>query len=85
MNRRIIAVLFVLSGAAGLVYQVVWSRSLTLLFGSTTLAVSTVVTAFMAGLALGSWLFGRLADRRQKTLRLYALLELGIAATALLF
>ncbi len=85
MNRKIIALLFVLSGAASLIYQVVWTRSLTLLFGSTTLAVSTVLTAFMAGLALGSWLFGRFADRRRKALPLYALLEIGIAATALLF
>ena len=85
LNRKIIALLFILSGAAGLIYQVVWTRSLTLLFGSTTLAVSTVLTAFMAGLALGSWLFGRFADRRRKALPLYATLEIGIAATALLF
>lgn len=85
MNRKIIALLFILSGAAGLIYQVVWTRSLTLLFGSTTLAVSTVLTAFMAGLALGSWFFGRRADRVRKALPLYAALEVGIAATALLF
>ncbi|MFH1680629.1 MAG: fused MFS/spermidine synthase [Candidatus Eisenbacteria bacterium] len=85
MNRSVIALLFVLSGAAGLIYQVVWSRSLTLLFGSTTLAVSTVITAFMAGLAAGSFLFGRVADRARKALPLYAALEIGIAATALLF
>lgn len=85
MNRKIIALLFILSGAAGLIYQVVWTRSLTLLFGSTTLAVSTVLTAFMAGLALGSWFFGRIADRVKKALPVYALLEVGIAVTALLF
>ncbi|MBN1825676.1 MAG: fused MFS/spermidine synthase [Candidatus Eisenbacteria bacterium] len=85
MNRRIIAVLFFLSGAAGLIYQVVWTRSLTLLFGSTTLAASTVLTSFMAGLALGSFLFGRFADTRRRALPVYALLEVGIAVTALLF
>jgi len=85
MKRSVVGTLFVLSGAAGLLYQVVWSRSLTLLFGSTTLAVSTVITAFMAGLAAGSFLFGRVADRGRKALLLYAALEVGIAATALLF
>ena len=85
MNRRVIAVLFFLSGAAGLIYQVVWTRSLTLLFGSTTLAASTVLTSFMAGLALGSYLFGRIADSRRRALPTYAILEVAIAATALLF
>ncbi len=85
MSRKIIGILFLLSGAAGLIYQVVWSRSLTLLFGSTTLAVSTVITAFMAGLGLGSWLFGRYADRVKKALPLYAALEIGIAVLAILF
>ncbi len=85
LNRLIVAILFTLSGAAGLIYQVVWSRSLTLLFGSTTLAVSTVVTAFMAGLGLGSWLFGKRADRMRKALPLYAWLEVGIAVFAIMF
>ncbi len=85
MIRLIISFLFLISGAAGLIYQVVWSRSLTLIFGSTTLAVSTVITAFMAGLGLGSWIFGRYSDRLKKALPLYALLEVGIALAALLF
>lgn len=85
MNRFIISILFLISGAAGLIYQVVWSRSLTLIFGSTTLAVSTVITAFMAGLGLGSWIFGRYSDRLKKALPLYAALEVGIAVAALLF
>ncbi len=57
-------VFFFLSGVCGLVYQIVWTRMLSLLFGHTTFAVSTVITAFMGGLALGSWYFGRLADSR---------------------
>ncbi|MFH1279134.1 MAG: fused MFS/spermidine synthase [Candidatus Eisenbacteria bacterium] len=85
MKRAVLALLFFLSGAAGLIYQVVWGRYLTLLFGSTTLAVSTVVTSFMAGLGLGSYLFGRYVDRTGRPLRLYAVLEVGIAAAALLF
>ena len=85
MDRRLLAILFLLSGAAGLIYQIVWSRHLTLIFGSTTLAVSAVITSFMAGLGLGSYLFARLADRVSKALRLYAVLEVGIALFALLF
>jgi spermidine synthase len=76
-----IAILFVcffLSGAAALVYEVVWMRMLTQIFGSTAYAVATVLTAFMAGLALGSYVFGRLASRDKNLLRLYGILELGI-------
>jgi len=77
--------LFFLSGAAALVYQVVWVRSLTLVFGGSHLAVTAVLTIFMAGLALGGWLLGRVVDRVPRPLRLYGLLELGIAASALGF
>lgn len=77
--------LFFLSGACTLVYQVIWVRMLVLVFGMSVFAVSTVLTAFMAGLALGSFYFGRLADRIENGLRLYALLELGIGAFALAF
>jgi len=56
---------------------------LTYYFGATQYAVSTVLAAFMGGLALGSFLFGRWVDRRRNPLRLYACLEIGIAASAL--
>jgi spermidine synthase len=81
----LIYLLFFLSGAAALVYQVVWVRSLTLVFGGSHLAVTAVLAIFMAGLALGSYVVGRRVDRVEKPLRLYALLELGIAPAALLF
>src|SRR5689334_22054661 len=71
-------VCFFLSGAAALVYEVVWMRMLTQIFGSTAYAVATVLAAFMAGLALGSYVFGRLSERKKNLLRLYGLLELGI-------
>jgi spermidine synthase len=76
--------LFVASGAAGLVYQVVWSRELVLVFGNTTQAVATIVTAFMAGLGFGSLAGGRLADTSARPLRLYGLVELAVAAMAIL-
>ena len=88
MNRRIpplVWLLFFVSGACTLVYQVVWVRMLVLVFGTSIFAVSTVLTAFMAGLALGAFGFGRLADRRMDPLRLYAGLEVGIGLFALAF
>ena len=52
-------------------------------FGSTAIAVGTVLAAFMTGMAIGSWFIGRIADRSQNCLRLYAWLEIGIALAAL--
>lgn len=76
--------LFLLSGAAALIYQVVWVRSLALVFGGTHLAVTTVLAVFMAGLALGSWLIGKRVDTQRRPLRVYGVLEIGIALSALL-
>ena len=45
--------IFILSGAAGLMYEVVWSRQLVLVFGNTTQAVSTILTGFFGGMAIG--------------------------------
>ncbi len=74
---------FFLSGASGLVFEAVWTRELTLVFGSTALAMSTVLSVFMGGLALGSWLAGRWADRIADRLRAYALAEAGVGLYAL--
>ncbi|HEV3504441.1 MAG TPA: fused MFS/spermidine synthase, partial [Actinomycetes bacterium] len=68
----------------GLTYQVVWSRELVLVFGNTTQAVATIVTAFMAGLGFGSLVGGRLADTSLRPLRLYGMIELAVAAMATL-
>jgi len=81
----VILILFFLSGASGLIYEVVWQRMLNLVFGNTTFATTTVIASFMGGLALGSFCFGRLADRYKKPLRLYAYLEIGIGVFAILF
>ena len=84
IRRGLILALFVGSGAAGLIYQVVWSRELVLVFGNTTQAVSTIVTAFMAGLGFGSLAGARWAGRSARPLRLYGALELGVAIFAVL-
>jgi spermidine synthase len=83
MRLAIVAVFF-FSGAAGLIYEIVWTRSLSLIFGVTTYAVATVLATFMGGLALGSYLFGSWADReRRSPLFAYALLEAGVGIYAL--
>src|ERR1700682_3580494 len=76
--------LFFVSGAAGLVYEVVWSRLFKEIFGVSAHAIAVVLATYLCGLALGSRALGRAADRRENPLRLYGLLELGIAAAALL-
>lgn len=80
----IIGICFVLSGATGLIYEVLWARMLGLVFGATTFAISTVLAAFMGGLALGSALSGKFGKRLRSPLRAYGLLEIGIAIYALL-
>ena len=79
-----ILLLFYVSGALALVYQVVWSRLMMHVFGSTALAVGTVLSAFMCGMAIGAWLFGKIADKSPNCFRLYAWLEIGIALAALI-
>ena len=69
---------FFLSGMTGLIYEVIWLRVLATAFGSTTLATSVVLTAFMGGLALGSLIGGRKADLTARPFRLYGALEVGI-------
>jgi spermidine synthase len=82
---RLIYAIFFLSGASALIYEVVWVRYLSLIFGGTHLAVTTVLAVFMGGLALGSYWIGRKVDNSGNLLRLYGFLELGIAASALVF
>ena len=89
MNRlparvfAVVSVLFVASGMSGLVFEVLWVRYLTLVVGHTTFAVSLVVSSFLAGLVLGSLWIGRVADRLQRPLLVYGLLEGATAVLAL--
>jgi spermidine synthase len=71
--------IFFLSGAAGGIYEVIWVKELVLIFGGTAFAVSTVLSSYMAGLAIGSYLFGRYIDKAKRDpVVLFAALELGI-------
>ncbi|MBD3308488.1 spermidine synthase, partial [candidate division KSB3 bacterium] len=83
-HKSIAYTLFFFSGVLSLMFQVVWLKKLVLVFGNTVWAVSTLLTAFMAGLALGSWLFGRIADRAESPLKLYGFLEGVIGVYGLL-
>lgn len=76
---------FFLSGVTGLGYEVVWARYFSLFIGGSASAHTIVLAAFMGGLALGNALFGRLADRVRDRLALYAVLDLGIGLSCLLF
>jgi spermidine synthase len=79
----LIGLCFIFSGATGLIYEVLWARMLGLVFGATTLAISTVLAAFMGGLALGSALAGKLGSRVKRPLSTYGWLEIGIAIYAI--
>lgn len=86
--RVLIAVGFFLSGMAGLVDQVVWSRYLGLFVGSSTAALTIVLATFMGGLAIGNHVFGRLVDAMptdRRALRLYAILEAWIGLWCVFF
>ncbi len=73
------------SGISALIYQVIWIRKFAQVFGIHAYSMATVLAAFMGGLALGSILFGSMADRIKNPLRLFAFLELGIGLFAVFF
>jgi spermidine synthase len=77
--------IFMVSGATALIYQVIWSRWLGLVFGNTTTSISIVLGSFMLGLALGSWAAGRFLSRLDNPMRVYAYMELGIGIFAFCF
>ena len=66
-TRWAVLAIFVLSGAAGLIYEIVWARQLVLVFGNTTQAVSAILTGFFGGMAIGAALGGRRRRRARRT------------------
>jgi spermidine synthase len=81
--RAIPFIAFFLSGATSLTFQTLWTRMLHHTFGATSIAMSSVLTAFMGGLGLGAHWFGKRAHRFRRPLVVYALCELGVALFAL--
>ena len=81
----LISLLFLVSGLSSLLYQVIWTRSLVLVFGSTQFATATVLSVFMAGLGLGALVAGKLSRKYTKDALLwYGILEGVIGVWALL-
>ena len=85
MSLRALALsCFFLSGATGLLYQVLWARMLGGVIGNTHFSITAVVAVFMGGLALGSRLGGQAADRSRNPLRLYGILIFAVGILCLL-
>jgi len=61
-----------------LIYEIIWIRPLSLVFGTTMYAVSTIVASFILGLAIGSWIAGRFTDRLQNPLKYYAFIQIVV-------
>src|SRR5580698_4582652 len=80
----VVLICFFLSGAAGLIYQVAWTKALGLVFGHTVYAVATVLAAFMGGLAAGSTILGRWGGKRARPIAVYGWMEILIAVTGVL-
>lgn len=82
--RIAIPTIFFVSGVTGLIYEITWMRLFSVVFGNSTYALSVVLAVFMAGLALGAMLFGRIADRYGRPLLVYAVVEFGVGVSAVL-
>jgi spermidine synthase len=90
LRINLIYLVFFLTGISGLIYETVWLRMLIRVFGCTVYATATVLSAFMAGLGIGSYVSGRYIDRAKKPLLVYALIEgavgiAGLAVTAVFY
>jgi len=83
-GKPLILMFLLISGSCGLIYEIIWMKMLTLVIGNTVFSITTVLTAFMGGLALGSFLAGRFIDKIKDPLKTYGILEGGIGAYALL-
>jgi len=78
-----VSLCFFLSGFAALLYQTAWMRQLSTVFGTSELAVATVLAAYMAGLALGAAIAARVMDRIRRPILTYGILEAAIAISAI--
>ena len=78
-EQKIVSILFIFSGAAGLLYQIMWFKELSYFLGNSTYAQSILLATYMGGLAIGAWYWGRKIDSSSKALKIFAWLEIGIA------
>src|SRR5690349_18599169 len=80
----VLLLLFVGSGCAALIYEVVWFQLLQLVIGSSAVSLGVLLGTFMGGMCLGSYVVPRYLDLRRHPMRVYAGLELGIGLMGLL-
>ena len=85
ISLLLVSVLLFFSGAASLIYEVIWTRILHYVFGNTEMAAATVLATFMGGLALGGDIGGKFTAKLKKPLLAYGILELTIALYGLFF
>lgn len=83
LETKAVLTAFAVSGGAALIYEVIWTRALSIVLGSTVYALSTMLSTFMGGLAIGAFLGGKLSDRCKNHLFLFGLCELGIGVLGL--
>jgi spermidine synthase len=83
-HKNWILLLFGISGMTALIYEIIWIRPLSLVFGTTIYAFSTIIASFILGLAVGSWIAGKYTDRMKNPLKYFAFVHLGIAFFGLL-
>lgn len=79
---KLIYAMFLFSGISGLIYETIWLRMLSRILGNTVYATSVILAAFMAGLAIGSFVLGKISGPAKNSLKLYAFLEMGVALSA---
>ncbi len=84
MNKKLLLIMFGISGMTALIYEIIWIRPLTLVFGTTMYAVSTIVASFILGLAIGSWIAGRFADKLKNPLKYFAIIQITVGIFGIL-
>jgi len=83
ISRKVLYFIIFLSGMSALFYEIIWLRLLTLFFGVSSFAISTIVGTFMGGIALGSYIFGNISEKKQNVVKIYAYLEFFIGLSSL--
>lgn len=78
VNRHTLLFVFSVSGATSLIYEMLWVRPLSLVFGTTTYAIGIILASFILGLGIGSWLGGKFEHKIKNPLKVFALIQLGI-------
>jgi len=85
LNNHFFLFLFFLSGFCNLIYEIVWARMLSLVFGVTVFAVSAVLATFMMGLAIGALIFGRFVEKKDKPIFVFSVIHIALFISCVFF